>query len=253
MTASPETSTPAEPTLAEEHDRLWNEAVNTLTAAVRLHHPTEGPLDFADFLASALAAVAGNVGSVERLTAGRPGSWESDDLNRLLFGTLGDDPNNLLSARTEPVIVQLNVAQLVSEEQFLGSEEDRAKKLPNLEDAAEALANELLPDLATEEQEQAWETADADLRRRYAKAYEAYAQRFTAAVREAARDMSALTVPVEIQAVTDPDASWWSPADITNPDPDEWEDHQNDEFAGQLWKAARTQTGLPTLEEPHGE
>lgn len=60
----------------------------TLTA-VQLDHPQHGPVDFSDFLASALGAVAANVGSAERITAGRPGSWESDALGQLVAGTVG--------------------------------------------------------------------------------------------------------------------------------------------------------------------
>ena len=70
--------TPSEPL---DRAALWARTVDTLTQAVRLTRPgpdgaTE-PDDFADFLSSALLAVAANVGSVHRLTAGRPGSWEA--------------------------------------------------------------------------------------------------------------------------------------------------------------------------------
>lgn len=255
MTTSPQASTPPEPTLTEERERLWQQAVTTLTSAVRLRHPTEGPLDFADFLASALAAVAGNVGSIDRMTAGRPGSWESAGLNRLLIGSLGeDDPDNLLAARTEPVIVQLNVAQLVSEARDVASAEQLAKMLPDLDAELDALEQAMFPEEeVTEAQEQAWEAADADLRRRYAKAYETYAQRFTAAVRDVAADLPALKVPVEVRATTDPEASWWSPGDVTNTNLWLDEDEQGDELASQLWAAARVHVGLPALEEPSGD
>lgn len=43
-----------------------------ITAAVRLNNPEHAAIDFSDFLASALVAVAVNVGSVERIIAGRP-------------------------------------------------------------------------------------------------------------------------------------------------------------------------------------
>lgn len=52
----------------EEYRRLWDATVATLTAAVRLTHPQHGAMDFADFLAAALGAVAANVGSAERIT-----------------------------------------------------------------------------------------------------------------------------------------------------------------------------------------
>jgi hypothetical protein len=36
------------------------------------------PADFAEFLTLAVASTAANVGGVEELLAGRPGSWEAD-------------------------------------------------------------------------------------------------------------------------------------------------------------------------------
>ena len=53
---------------ATEYRRLWDATVATLTAAVQLDHPQHGPVDFSDFLASALGAVAANVGSANRIT-----------------------------------------------------------------------------------------------------------------------------------------------------------------------------------------
>ena len=54
-------------------EAAWQATVRTLTDAVRLTHPQYGPPDVADFLASALAAVAANLGSVER--AARRPAW----------------------------------------------------------------------------------------------------------------------------------------------------------------------------------
>lgn len=60
-------------------------AIAALTEAVGTER------DFADFLARVLAVVAANAGSVDALTAGRPGSWESSILDQLVRGTVGDD------------------------------------------------------------------------------------------------------------------------------------------------------------------
>ena len=57
---------------ATEYRRLWDATVATLTAAVQLDHPQHGPVDFSDFLASALGAVAANVGSGYRITLAGP-------------------------------------------------------------------------------------------------------------------------------------------------------------------------------------
>jgi len=125
----------------EEYRRLWDATVATLTAAVRLNHPQHGSVDFSDFLASALGAVAANVGSGERITAGRPGSWESDLLAQLVSGTIGYDPTpeELAGRRTIPVVVRLNVAQLVSESHQDAPAEERAGMLPHLDDALQAI------------------------------------------------------------------------------------------------------------------
>jgi len=45
--------------------------------------------DFAGWLAGVLAAVAGQLGSADALTEGRPGSWEADYVSHLVCGTVG--------------------------------------------------------------------------------------------------------------------------------------------------------------------
>ncbi|MCA0308848.1 MAG: hypothetical protein LCH87_16065 [Actinobacteria bacterium] len=90
---------------AEGYRTLWQATVIILGVVleqtrVRADGIIE-PVDFADFLASALAAVAANAGSVERLTAGRPGSWESSLVNQLVCGTVGHDPADLARHRTD--------------------------------------------------------------------------------------------------------------------------------------------------------
>ena len=100
---------------------LWSEAVGVLTRAIRLTRKrgdgTEEPDDFADFLATALTAAAANVGSVDRVTEGRPGSWEARHIHELLRGMVGyeDEARVLIGYRTDPVRVPLNVAQLVED------------------------------------------------------------------------------------------------------------------------------------------
>ncbi len=51
--------------------------------------------------------------------------------------------------------------------------------------------------------------AEESLRRRYAEAFAVYAERFTAAVLDAATALAGLTVPVEVRAEVDPAAPWW--------------------------------------------
>jgi hypothetical protein len=58
-------------------------AVHAVLAAARTEH------DFAEWLAHVLARVAGQLGSSDALTAGRPGSWEADLVQQLVKKTVG--------------------------------------------------------------------------------------------------------------------------------------------------------------------
>lgn len=58
-------------------------AVAAITQAARAEH------DFAGWLAGVLAEVAGQLGSSDALTEGRPGSWEASLVDQLIKGTVG--------------------------------------------------------------------------------------------------------------------------------------------------------------------
>lgn len=249
---------------ATEYDRLWHATVASLTAAVRLRHPQHGAADFGDFLGSAIAAVAANVGSGERITAGRPGSWESAAIEQLITGAVGIEagPVELADRRTLPVLVPLNVAQLVSEAYDDAPADRRADMLPHLDDAAQVLykageewsAQHPAPDegapaaeweayeAAADAQGEQEQDAEDALRRRYAATFEAYAEAFTAAVLDQAHGIEGLSVPVEVKAETDPAATWWDAADTINPADDYDSD---DALVWHLWAAARDRVPLP--------
>lgn len=255
---------PAEP-YTSEYRRLWDATVTTLTAAVQLNHPQHGAVDFSDFLASALAAVAANVGSAERITAGRSGSWESDAVERLVYGTVSYDahPVELAVRRTIPVLVPLNVAQLLSEAYQDAPPEQRATMLPHVDDAAQAIytAGEAWCEqhpapnqdatagerdayaAAADAQSEQEQTAHDELRRRYLEAFETYAQAFAAAVYEEARGIAGLAVPVEVQVEADPEATWWVDDDTINPGIF----NTDDALVLHLWSAARGRVPLPVL------
>jgi hypothetical protein len=65
------------------------QATRAALAAARTEH------DFAGWLAQVLAAVAGQLGSSNALTAGRPGSWEASLVRQLLAGTVGEADEHL--------------------------------------------------------------------------------------------------------------------------------------------------------------
>lgn len=70
-------------------------AVETLLRAARTEH------DFAGWLAHVLASVAGQLGSSDALTEGRPGSWEASLVDQLVKGTVGYDDEYLPEPRTK--------------------------------------------------------------------------------------------------------------------------------------------------------
>lgn len=251
---------------AAQRRRLWNDAVATLTAAARLSDLEDEVGDFPGFLASALGAVAANLGGLCPLMAGRPGSWEADLLAQLLDAAVGyaAGPLELASRRTLPVLVPLNVAELVAQAYGHASNKQREERLPDFKQAAYNIFDEFaewsaahqIPDQnATAADWEAYEgavraqsrreqdAADA-LRERYRSAYQSYAGAFTAAVLEEAKAIDGLSVAVEVRAEIDPEATWWNPREVRNPD----DDDQGDALAWHLWHAARARVGDPTLD-----
>ena len=105
------------------YDDVFADAVRVLTEAARLRraayqpastgrgyqvHPTETePADWAEFVCLVLAAAAANVGGIEIALQGRPGSWEATRVRDLLASQIGDEDENLLQYRTEPLRIVL--------------------------------------------------------------------------------------------------------------------------------------------------
>ena len=242
LIATPAGRTPARPPrTGSDHDEsasrpargAFIQAVRALTrAALRRDHLE--PCDFADFLAQVLAATAANVGGPDRLLAGRPGSWETDALACLLNGTMGDEPDRWLSYRTEPLVVPLNVAELVESG-------DWHPGLLGLDDATAAADHKqdsgVTDNVAT--------PGDADIDEvttRYTSEYRRYADRFAKAVQDAAAQIHHLTVEVVITADPDPLSAWWSDLTVHNPD------SSLDGLIVQLWNAAHDTVDLPNVD-----
>jgi hypothetical protein len=61
----------------------------TMRAAQAVLEAARSEHDFGGWLAHVLAAAAAELGSTDALTAGRPGSWEADLVQRLVKGTVG--------------------------------------------------------------------------------------------------------------------------------------------------------------------
>lgn len=159
------------------------QAIAALTAAARQTRlrgkgtpaETVEPADFAAIVAQVLTAVAANVGSGETLLAGRSGSWEADLVRQLVNGTAGEDPDDLLSWRTEPVRLEFDAEDVFFDfglSDLYEKESEQALEATYDEDAtdeqvdaAEALAAEI---------ERLWEQDKAA----YTEAYRAAAQRY---------------------------------------------------------------------------
>lgn len=92
---------------------LIGDAIAALTAAalgtrtIGMGTPNERsePVDFGEIACHVLTAVAANVGGVEELLAGRPGSWEAGYVRQMVLSTAGESAEELLRWRTLPVAV----------------------------------------------------------------------------------------------------------------------------------------------------
>ena len=106
------------------YDEVLADAISVLTEATRLtNHPMRQtssgqweadpdprsalPIDWAAFVTDALAGAAANVGGIDRILAGRPGSWEASVVGDALRAAVGDDEWDLWRHRTEPITVDL--------------------------------------------------------------------------------------------------------------------------------------------------
>ena len=87
------------------------DAIAALTEAARgartigagTPHEHRERVDFGEIACHVLTAVAANVGGVERLLSGRPGSWEADYVRQIVVSTAGDSAEALARWRTESV------------------------------------------------------------------------------------------------------------------------------------------------------
>jgi hypothetical protein len=215
---------PSTPLASSSYQALLAGAITVLTEAARLGHPSwrehgrAEPVDWAEFVALALAGAAANVGGTEVALAGRPGSWEAAAVRQLLAGTVGGDDQQLLGHRTEDILVEAFVDEIL-DEQGVTSGYDLARDLlrqrlkaagppAHLGDGSrgarerEREAVDLLADQLDELQHRDWAE---------------YGQNLAANIRAAADSRDGLRVPVVISVdlttggrgtTDDPDRPW---------------------------------------------
>lgn len=255
------TRTPTAP--ADAFQQTWaqthSHAVAVLTTACRLRYArthsdgttaSSEPIDFADFLASVLAGVTANVGSTDRLVAGRPGSWEAGLVAQLVTGTVGEDEAWLYENRTEPVVVPLNVPALSWD----------LPGFPDVEDAVTATLDRLrlstdpqtaarIGEQLTHEQwrehDEVRDAAEAAVLDGYAQLYRAYAHAFTDAVHAAAAQIAGLSVAVSVTCAHDPRDPHEQAAAVVNPFDDLECGASDDGLTARLWRAAAAAVPVP--------
>lgn len=207
-----------DPGPATEHGRRYHDlllqAVNVLTAAARLSWTGTGPggqfvtgrADWAEFVSLAVAGAAANIGGIEAILVGRPGSWEAAYVRNLLTSTVGDDEQYLLEHRTEPVVVTLFVDEILFDQGVWQSYEEARQELVRRYEAiglptvgyAETVAR---LDRITPEQDRQAEAIDRleeALERQRERDWAAYGEALKAHVEAAAAQASGLTVPVVV-------------------------------------------------------
>lgn len=188
------------------YEQVLAGAIRVLTEAARLTRPTPRsmahpdqtagtavePIDWAEFATQALAGAAANIGGVDAVLAGRPGSWEADGLRSLLLSTLGHDEQDLLAHRTEPVVVGVFVNEILNDLGVWGQYDEAAQDLVERACAVDATApdQEEQLDVIAEEEER--------LEQQRERAWAAYGVALLIHIHAAAAGRPGLSVPVQV-------------------------------------------------------
>lgn len=212
---------------ATSYTELLDAAVRALTAAGRLKQvrgtgtdqESAEPIDFAEFLTLATAAAAANIGGIETILAGRPGSWEADYVRQMLISTVGEETHTLLAHRTEPLHVDVHVDEILNDLGYWQLYDEAEDELQRHDDAIGGPAAVPL-EPATAEQVAARRRIDA-LRERvdelmqldkrtYGEAFKANVTAAAAALYPSLRVPVEITVHLEWSNATEPDndATW---------------------------------------------
>lgn len=190
-------------------------AITALTAAaLQTYRGPDGQdhrYDFGEIVCHVITTVAANLGGLDALLAGRPGSWEADSIRTIVESTVPED--ELLTWRTEPVQLYLNPVDALYDAGIGGRYQ-----------AAVDAQYDALPD----------EQADSAVRildSLFQQDIREYAGAYAAATRQAAEELG-ITVPVHIEILEGDHPHTVEPG---------W-----DILAEQLHTTARQRTPLPT-------
>lgn len=227
------------------------DAIAALTAAARRQRtigagtPNEHtePVDFGEVACHVITSVAANLGGVDALLAGRPGSWEADHVRQIVLSTAGDDDAELLRYRTEPVRIDVDVEGVFDDFGLTDLYEEASEELA----AREAAADEaLFAAVATPEEKARIEEIRAATANVFTIEDEAERARATALMHEAQAIVEAITERAE--AADDPLAAALASAEAAVAAADElWEqDHAayREAYTAAV-RQALTDRGLP--------
>jgi hypothetical protein len=206
--------------------------------------------DMAEFIILAVAGVAANVGGVEQLLAGRPGSWEAGLVRDMLTATVGHDEAFLLQHRTVPLVVRVNVDDILNDLGIWQLYDEAREELERRYQAIgipsvtgrpgsaefEAAAAALQP--GTDEQQTAADhlaELHARLDAQQHAEWAAYAHAFTAQVHQAAAALFPY-LPVPVQVILELER---------RPDTGGAEELDGDGPVWRIWETARRATPLP--------
>lgn len=207
-----------DPAPGRPYEQVLADAVRVMTEAARLTWSSDDPdggtmtrpADWAEFVAQTLAGAAANLGGIEQALAGRPGSWEADYVRKLLASTVGHDEDHLLEHRTEPLVVEVFVDELLVDlgvwKAYNDAQAEIARRHAAISPGASAAERvRALPPL-TQRQEQLLEELD-DLEQRLedqrAEEWARYGQALQRHIITAARQLPGLRVPVFVRVDND--------------------------------------------------
>ncbi len=175
------------------YERVLADAVGVLTEAARLQGLASRRIDWAEFVTHALAGAAANVGGVDAVLSGRPGSWEAAGVRQLITSTVGHDEQDLLLHRTEPVVVEIFVSEILNELGVWGQYDQATQALVERAQSVDSAApdQEQTLDAIAEQEEQ------LELQRE--QTWASYGDALKAHIQGAATRRPGLTVPVEVR------------------------------------------------------
>jgi transcriptional regulator with XRE-family HTH domain len=207
------------------HDEVLADAIRILTEAARLTNtpmrqtssgtwepnPTgiPQPIDWAEFVTLALAGAAANIGSIHRILAGRPGSWEAARVRRVLESTVGVDEESLWEHRTERVQVHLHVENILRDtgDESLNEYEAAESELIDRREATyQAALDNNADDAAADRILEDFDAVLERLLEQQRDEWDRYAAALTAAITDRLRDLN-LSVPIDVRVIPDYDSA----------------------------------------------